>query len=146
MATFPSLTYIVNTDQVKIVAILNKADLPDPGPLVLGPDCIELTPNPSIDSETAIAVSVEGVISIVTDEASALVKRTRQWAAIRVERNVRLAASDFTQLPDIQVKMTDAEKLAWVTYRQALRDFPTGDTNPNAPVWPIAPGAIGVVV
>jgi len=38
---------------------------------------------------------------------------------MRNERNRLLAASDWTMLTDAQVARAD-----WVTYRQALRDFP----------------------
>lgn len=57
-------------------------------------------------------------------------------AAIRVERDRRLASSDFTQLPD--APFSNEEKAVWAVYRQALRDFP--DTcDPYNPVWPTPP-------
>jgi len=40
-------------------------------------------------------------------------------------RNVLLAGSDWTQLPD-----APANKTAWAEYRQQLRDLP------NDPAWP----------
>jgi hypothetical protein len=40
--------------------------------------------------------------------------------AIKSERNSRLAATDWTQLPDIPQATRDL----WEPYRQALRDFP----------------------
>jgi len=43
---------------------------------------------------------------------------------VRSERNKKLLESDYTQLTDVIEKHTDNEKLAWKTYRQALRDFP----------------------
>lgn len=55
----------------------------------------------------------------------------KAWAAVRAERNKRLAASDWTQLGDVN----DA---AWLTYRQALRDITT-QSNPFAITWPVAP-------
>ena len=42
------------------------------------------------------------------------------WQSMRTARNALLSASDWTQLPDAQ-----CDKIAWATYRQALRDFPT---------------------
>lgn len=42
--------------------------------------------------------------------------------ALRVERNKRLAESDWTQLNDIA--LSNVEKLKWAIYRQALRDLP----------------------
>lgn len=63
------------------------------------------------------------------DSAKALVK-------IRAQRNGKLMASDFTQLPD--VLLTVEQKAAWATYRQELRDFPE-TCNPASPVWPTEP-------
>lgn len=58
------------------------------------------------------------------------------WAPVRVRRNALLAASDWTQLPDVP----EATQLAWRNYRQALRDVPEqGD--PAAVIWPDAPEA-----
>ena len=54
---------------------------------------------------------------------------------IRVERNNRLFASDWTQLQDSNVN-----KALWATYRQALRDLPS-NVNVNNPIYPIPPSA-----
>jgi hypothetical protein len=55
--------------------------------------------------------------------------------SIRANRNSKLLASDWTQLPD-----STANKAAWATYRQALRDLPNTLTDPRDPVvWPQAP-------
>jgi hypothetical protein len=40
--------------------------------------------------------------------------------ALKSERNARLAATDWTQLPDVPQATRDL----WEPYRQALRDFP----------------------
>lgn len=57
-------------------------------------------------------------------------------AEVRENRNRLLAMSDWTQLPDSP--LTDEKKVEWLTYRQALRDFPEiGDLENQ--VWPIAP-------
>ena len=58
-----------------------------------------------------------------------------EWAAVRIERNAKLAASDWTQLPDAPV-----DAAAWAEYRQALRDV-TDQADPFNIVWPTAPGA-----
>lgn len=42
---------------------------------------------------------------------------------LRQERNIRLQLTDWTQMPD--APLTDAKKLEWRTYRQALRDLPS---------------------
>jgi hypothetical protein len=56
------------------------------------------------------------------------------WAALRAERNARLAASDWTQVADAPV-----DAAAWAAYRQALRDMPENTADPFAPVWPATP-------
>jgi hypothetical protein len=53
---------------------------------------------------------------------------------LRVERNARLAASDWTQGADAP---TNAK--AWAAYRQALRDLPATITDPNSVEWPEPP-------
>lgn len=59
--------------------------------------------------------------------------RANLFAAIRIERNAKLSASDWTQLPDAPV-----DALAWAEYRQTLRDI-TETADPFAVVWPDAP-------
>jgi len=72
------------------------------------------------------------------------VDNTGAWGSVRSERNNRLSRCDWTQLADSP--LTDAEKLNWKTYRQALRDITT-QTDPNNITWPLEPGqGIGVAV
>lgn len=52
-------------------------------------------------------------------------------AAIRNQRNQKLAECDWTQIADSQV-----DKNAWATYRQALRDLPTQSGFPWEVTWP----------
>ena len=56
------------------------------------------------------------------------------WAAVRVQRNALLAASDWTQLPDVP----GATQSAWTSYRQALRDI-TNQPDPSNVTWPTEP-------
>lgn len=66
------------------------------------------------------------------------------WSSVRYQRNQKLTESDWTQLPDSP--LTDAQKLNWRTYRQALRDV-TNQTDPANIAWPLTPEqGIGVVV
>lgn len=71
------------------------------------------------------------VSELSSEEAAAKVKA--QWAAIRAERNTKLDACDWTQLPDAPV-----DSAAWAVYRQALRDITT-QADPFNPVWPKQP-------
>jgi hypothetical protein len=56
------------------------------------------------------------------------------WQGVRDTRNQALAASDWTQLPDVPA----VTKSAWAGYRQALRDITT-QPDPLAIVWPAKP-------
>ena len=57
--------------------------------------------------------------------------------AVRAERDGRLAACDWTQLPDCP--LDDTQKAEWVGYRQALRDVPVQQGFPLAVAWPVKP-------
>lgn len=57
-----------------------------------------------------------------------------EWPLVRADRDRRLLASDWTQLPDVPL----ATKEAWATYRQALRDI-TQQPDPFNIVWPTPP-------
>jgi hypothetical protein len=57
-----------------------------------------------------------------------------QAAQVRSERNALLAASDWTQLGD-----SNADKQAWATYRQALRDITGQQGFPWTITWPAMP-------
>jgi hypothetical protein len=57
-----------------------------------------------------------------------------QAVQVRAERNSKLAASDWTQVAD-----STADKAAWATYRQALRDITTQAGFPWTIDWPTQP-------
>lgn len=59
----------------------------------------------------------------------------QQAKNVREDRNKRLAESDWTQLDD----SPGQNKLAWATYRQALRDVPTQTGFPWEVQWPNKP-------
>lgn len=61
----------------------------------------------------------------------------KPWKEIREERNKRISACDWTQLPN--VPLPGAKKYEWETYRQALRDITQTTEDPSNPVWPIQP-------
>ncbi len=62
----------------------------------------------------------------VTDEV--FLTRMRHW------RDGELARTDWTQVADAPV-----DQAAWATYRQALRDLPSSNTDPRAIELPVAP-------
>lgn len=53
---------------------------------------------------------------------------------VRLQRNVLLSESDWTQVADAPV-----DKAAWAIYRQALRDIPSQVGFPLDVVWPEKP-------
>lgn len=59
---------------------------------------------------------------------------TAQAAAMRKQRDAKLAECDWTQVADAPV-----DKAVWATYRQALRDVTTQDGFPWTVEWPVAP-------
>lgn len=60
-----------------------------------------------------------------------------RWGHIRGHRTQLLRDSDWTQIPD--APLSSGDKLAWATYRQALRDLPATQTDPDNIVWPQSP-------
>jgi hypothetical protein len=63
-----------------------------------------------------------------TDNAEVLFARIRYW------RTQELLATDWTQVAD-----STADKTAWATYRQALRDLPASNKDPKKIVFPTRP-------
>ena len=57
-----------------------------------------------------------------------------QFLYLRTVRNAELAATDWTQVAD-----STANKTAWATYRQALRDLPAQNTDPKQIKFPQPP-------
>ena len=63
-------------------------------------------------------------------------KIPEQWKSVRLERDNKLRASDWTVLPDVPM---DAPKRAeWEAYRQELRDI-TNQPDPFNITWPTPP-------
>ena len=56
------------------------------------------------------------------------------WEQIRLWRETELASTDWTQVAD-----STANKAAWKTYRQALRDLPAQNIDPKKIVFPTRP-------
>ena len=62
-------------------------------------------------------------------------------AAVRTARDTKLAACDWRLMPD--APLSEAQRSAWVAYRQALRDLPSTIQGPllslEDVVWPVEP-------
>ena len=56
-----------------------------------------------------------------------------KWESIRSARNAKLEASDWRGVSDITMSND------WKTYRQALRDLPASESNPDDITWPTEP-------
>lgn len=56
---------------------------------------------------------------------------------LRVNRNIFLQESDWTQLND--AALSNEKKEQWATYRQALRDLPQNTPDPRNVSWPQKP-------
>jgi hypothetical protein len=59
----------------------------------------------------------------------------QKWEQIRNWRNYELARTDWTQVED-----SPANKTAWATYRQALRDLPAQGGLADQAILPVQPG------
>ena len=70
------------------------------------------------------------------EEAQAEAERD-YWEELRSLRDQKLTQCDWTQIAD--APLTEEQKTAWRTYRQALRDLPANTEDPKNPVWPTAP-------
>lgn len=66
-----------------------------------------------------------------------LLKDYEQGAPIRAERDAKLQASDWTQLPDVPIGPELKE--VWAAYRRALRQVTLQPTYPDSVVWPTPP-------
>ena len=69
-----------------------------------------------------------------TNAASAN-KPAEALARLRQERDSRLLACDWTQAADAP----SGTAARWQSYRQALRDMPANESNPQNPTWPSKP-------
>ena len=58
----------------------------------------------------------------------------RKWARIRAKRNALLASSDWRAMPDAPTMSAD-----WTNYRQALRNLPSTQADPDDIVFPEEP-------
>ena len=63
-----------------------------------------------------------------------------QWYLVRTQRDKLLYSCDWTQATDSP--LSDADALAWRTYRTALRQVPQVQADPYAIVWPTPPFVI----
>tara|TARA_Y100001963_G_scaffold109417_1_gene151319 strand:- start:650 stop:952 length:303 start_codon:yes stop_codon:yes gene_type:complete len=63
------------------------------------------------------SIELDAILAPEGNEETYFIAQMRTW------RDALLAQSDWTQMAD--APLTDDEKRAWATYRQALRDYPS---------------------
>lgn len=61
----------------------------------------------------------------------------KKWQDVRGERNSKLLASDWTQLPDVD--LSEDKLNMWKTYRQQLRDITNTSLSPYDITFPFEP-------
>ena len=93
---------------------------------------------------TRFRATAEGNIPFTAEEEAEWDAEEAQWIAgadtrkaveVRIERNAKLAATDWTQVIDVPQSVKDS----YAPYRQQLRDVPTQSGFPNQVVWPTQP-------
>lgn len=85
--------------------------------------------DPYIEGDWVYTVEVE---SLTPEDIAA--RTASEAAKVRAERNQRLSACDWTQLPDAPV-----DRDVWAAYRQALRDVSLQPGFPWTIEWPEQP-------
>jgi hypothetical protein len=99
---------------------------------------LPFTASPSDCEEHGCAIfaaAVAGEYGAVAEFVPYVPTQEEKAAAIRAERDALLAASDWTQLPDVP----EATRETYAVYRQALRDVPQQSGFPDDVEWPIKP-------
>tara|TARA_B100001093_G_C26594586_1_gene913094 strand:- start:296 stop:568 length:273 start_codon:yes stop_codon:yes gene_type:complete len=85
---------------------------------------------------------VNGVVSAMTDAEIAAYNASlptdaeilaSKWASVRAERNGKLAQTDWRAGSDLTLSDD------WKTYRQALRDLPSSQSDPDNITFPTEP-------
>ena len=86
-----------------------------------------------VDGQTIALTDEEEAVVVAEEQAWANGQADRDLAALRAERDQRLAETDYLALSDntLSAEMT--------TYRQALRDITDSYTSLDDVVWPTKP-------
>ena len=95
-------------------------------------------------TESAILEGTKKLIGEIIDGTGELYITMPKSQTIREQealdlRTKLLVESDFSDLPVTQARLSDAEKTAWATYRQALRDITLQQAYPWDIIWPVKP-------
>ena len=89
-------------------------------------------------TQSTLSTCVGGTLSIPTDAEVSNLNTANALIDFRIERNKRLADTDWTQGNDSPLSAT--VKSDYESYRQILRDMPQSDGfDPLNPEWPTLP-------
>ena len=99
--------------------------------------CIKIVSDKSPTEVTAVRDPDTGEITLHLDPLKVEAKLDIMMIQLRMDRNSRLIASDWTQFTDSP--LSPEKKTEWATYRQALRDLPGTVTDPTNVTWPTPP-------
>lgn len=86
---------------------------------------------------TSLVCHTDGTQELVEQEFNEAGNLNVLAAQSRAQRDARLSACDWTQMVDSP--LSEEEKAAYQTYRQALRDVPQQEGFPTSIQWPEEP-------
>jgi hypothetical protein len=91
------------------------------------------------EGETVIEIVNQkvGQRAIAAEPPAPVINADLLLAELRIERNRRIALTDWTQFPD--APLSQELKAAYVVYRQALRDLPKNVIDLTQVEWPVEP-------
>lgn len=129
----PNVSFPSNTSEATLANwnVYPVADRPQPSFDPATENCNQV--NPTL--ENGEWVTTWQVTTVDADEVAE--RLANESEAVRQDRNERLADCDWTQLNDSP--LSSADKTAWATYRQNLRDLPSAAGFPFTMNWPEAP-------
>jgi hypothetical protein len=104
---------------------------------------IEVESLSSFTPEQGILVQMSDDIGMGFYNYDGVWKPKREYIEPQIieRRNELLVESDIAMLPDAYIKLSEEQKTAWATYRQALRDITAQAGYPWEILWPKKPKA-----
>jgi len=92
----------------------------------------------TFDSIEVIGNAQKPSLEVFKAKYEDLKTRVIPFEELRIKRDTMLSETDKYATIDYP-HPTPEIKQAWLDYRQALRDLPANTTDPENPVWPVAP-------
>jgi hypothetical protein len=118
-----------NAEHTMIDLTVRFAEIPEDLPFTARPDDCEE------HGRAIFAAAVAGEFGPVAEFVPYVPTLEEKAAAIRADRKELLAATDWTQLPDVP----ETTREAYAFYRQALRDISQQSGFPENVIWPLKP-------